>query len=135
MALAALVLYSLWFALAFGVRTLVAVRRTGDRGFRGVSGAPLSLEWCAGILFVVALLVGVAASLADLAGMPPLVESRAITAAGLVNALAGIGATLCRAAVDGRVVAHRRRRSRAHRARDPPCVQARPQPDLSPPWR
>jgi hypothetical protein len=60
-ALAALVLYALWFALAFGVRTLVAVRRTGDWGFRGVSGAPLSLQWCAGVLFVVALLVGVAA--------------------------------------------------------------------------
>jgi protein-S-isoprenylcysteine O-methyltransferase Ste14 len=92
-ALAALVLYALGFALAFGVRTLVAVRRTGDWGFRGVSGAPLSLEWCAGVLFVVALLVGVAAPLADLAGMPPLVESRAITAAGLVIALAGIEAT------------------------------------------
>jgi protein-S-isoprenylcysteine O-methyltransferase Ste14 len=92
-ALAALVVYALWFALAFGARTLVAVRRTGDWGFRGVSGTPLSLEWCAGVLFVFALLVGVAAPLADLAGMPRLVESRAITAAGLVIALAGIGAT------------------------------------------
>jgi protein-S-isoprenylcysteine O-methyltransferase Ste14 len=93
-AMAALGLYALWFALAFGVRTLMALRRTGDWGFRGVSGAPLSLEWCAAVLFVVALLVGVAAPLADLAGMPPLVESRAITAAGLVIALLGIGATL-----------------------------------------
>jgi hypothetical protein len=40
-ALAALVLYLLWFAVALGVRTLVALRRTGDWGFRGVSGAPV----------------------------------------------------------------------------------------------
>ena len=90
----ALGLYVLWFALAFGVRTLIALRRTGDWGFRGVSGPPLSLAWCAAVLFVVALLVGVAAPLADLAGLPPLVESRAVTAAGLVFALVGIGATL-----------------------------------------
>jgi protein-S-isoprenylcysteine O-methyltransferase Ste14 len=43
---------------------------------------------------VVALLVGVAAPLADLAGMPPLVESTAVTTTGLVVALVGIGATL-----------------------------------------
>ena len=87
-------LNALWFALAFGVRTLLALRRTGDWGLRGVSGPPLSLEWCAAVLFVVALLVGVAAPLADLAGLPPLVESSAVTAAGLLAALVGIGATL-----------------------------------------
>lgn len=94
MALTALVLYALWFALAFGLRTLVALRRTGDSGFRGISGTPLSLEWWAGVLFAVALLVGVAAPVADLAGVPRLVESSAVTAAGLVIALVGIGATL-----------------------------------------
>jgi protein-S-isoprenylcysteine O-methyltransferase Ste14 len=93
-ALTALGFYALWFALAFGVRTVIALRRIGDWGFRGVSGPPLSVEWCAAVLFVVALLVGVAAPLADLAGMPPLVESSAVTATGLVVALVGIAATL-----------------------------------------
>ena len=94
MAVTALVLYALWFALALGLRTLVALRRTGDSGFRGISGTPRSLAWWAGVLFAVALLVGVAAPVADLAGMPRLVESSAVTASGLVIALVGIGATL-----------------------------------------
>jgi protein-S-isoprenylcysteine O-methyltransferase Ste14 len=93
-AVTALVLYALWFALAFGLRTLMALRRTGDSGFRGISGTRLSLEWWAGVLFAIALLVGVAAPIADLAGLPPLVESSALTAAGWVIALVGIGATL-----------------------------------------
>ena len=61
MAVTALVLYALWFALAVELRTLVALRRTGDSGFRGISRAPLALERWAGVLFAVALLVGVAA--------------------------------------------------------------------------
>lgn len=71
MAVLALVLYVVWFVLAFGVRTVLAIRRTGDSGFRGLSGKPLSLEWAAGVLFTVALIVGVAAPIADLAGLEP----------------------------------------------------------------
>ena len=71
MAVLALVLYAVWFVLAFGVRTILAIRRTGDSGFRGLSGKPLSMEWTAGVLFTVALVVGVAAPIADLAGLEP----------------------------------------------------------------
>ncbi|HWC68015.1 MAG TPA: isoprenylcysteine carboxylmethyltransferase family protein [Acidimicrobiales bacterium] len=94
MAVTALILYALWFALAFGLRTVMALRSTGDSGFRGISGRPLSLEWSAGVLFAVALLVGVAAPSADLAGLPPLVDSSSLAVAGLVIALVGIGGTL-----------------------------------------
>jgi protein-S-isoprenylcysteine O-methyltransferase Ste14 len=92
--IAALVLYAVWFALAFGVRTVVALRRTGDSGWRGLSGRPLSLEWTAGVLFTVALLVGVAAPVADLAGLDPLVESTPLTVSGVALAVVGILLTL-----------------------------------------
>jgi protein-S-isoprenylcysteine O-methyltransferase Ste14 len=72
MAVLALVLYVVWFVLAFGVRTVVAIRRTGDSGFRGLSGRPGSLEWTAGVLFTLALVVGVAAPIADVAGLAPI---------------------------------------------------------------
>ena len=68
MAVAALVLYVVWFVLAFGVRTVVQLRRTGDSGFRGLSRSGL-LEVVAGLGFVLALLIGLAAPIADLAGL------------------------------------------------------------------
>lgn len=65
---AALSLYVLYLALAFGIRTLVHLRRTGSTGFSGISGRPGSAEWIGGVLFVVALVAGVAAPLLQLAG-------------------------------------------------------------------
>jgi protein-S-isoprenylcysteine O-methyltransferase Ste14 len=93
-AVAALVLYVLWFALAFGVRTVVALRRTGDSGWRGLSGRPLSLEWWAGVLFTLALLVGLAAPVLDLAGLEPLVDATGVEVTGVVLAVVGILLTL-----------------------------------------
>ncbi|MGH9258302.1 MAG: methyltransferase family protein [Acidimicrobiales bacterium] len=72
MAAAALALYVAWFVLAFGVRTFIHLRRTGDSGFKGVGGRPWSLEWSAGVLFAVALFVGVAAPVAAIAGLDPI---------------------------------------------------------------
>jgi protein-S-isoprenylcysteine O-methyltransferase Ste14 len=60
--------YALYVALAFGLRAVVHWRRTGTTGFVGLSGRPGSLEWLAGVLFAVALVGGVAAPLAQLAG-------------------------------------------------------------------
>ncbi|NUQ75102.1 MAG: isoprenylcysteine carboxylmethyltransferase family protein [Polyangiaceae bacterium] len=56
----ALGLYALFLALAFGLRSLVQLRRTGSTGFRGISGRPGSVEWLGGVLFAVALALGVA---------------------------------------------------------------------------
>ena len=72
MAVAALILYGIWFALTIGLRTLIQLRRTGNTGFKGLGGRPGSVEWIAGVLFTVALLVGVAGPVAALAGLEPL---------------------------------------------------------------
>ena len=64
---AALSLYLLYLFLAFGVRSLVHLRRTGSSGFSGISGRPGSAEWVGGVLFVVALVMGLAAPILQLA--------------------------------------------------------------------
>ena len=96
MAVAALVLYLVWFVLAFGVRTLIHLRRTGDSGFKGLGGRPGSLEWCAGVSFAVALLVGVAAPVASLAGLDPVgpLDARWLGWLGATVATVGVVATL-----------------------------------------
>ena len=62
----ALALYGVYMALAFGLRTWLQIRRTGESGFKGISGRPGSLEWTAGVLFVIAIAVGVAAPVLDI---------------------------------------------------------------------
>jgi protein-S-isoprenylcysteine O-methyltransferase Ste14 len=96
MALAALVLYLVWFALAIGLRTLIHLRRTGDSGFKGLGGRPGSLEWCAGVLFGVALVVGVAAPLAALVGLDPVgvLDAGWLNGVGVAVATVGVLATL-----------------------------------------
>jgi protein-S-isoprenylcysteine O-methyltransferase Ste14 len=97
MAVVALVLYVLWFGLAFGWRTAVQVRRSGDTRWRGGSfgGRPGSAEWWAGVLFAMAIVVGVAAPVVALLGLDPLVDLGAIgRAAALGVAVAGIVATV-----------------------------------------
>jgi protein-S-isoprenylcysteine O-methyltransferase Ste14 len=97
MAGAALGLYVLWFGLAFGLRTVVQVRRSGDTGWRGGSfaGRPGSAEWWAGVLFAVAVVLGVAAPVAGLLGLEPLVDLRpAGRAVAVAVTVAGIALTL-----------------------------------------
>lgn len=92
---AALALYGIWLLSAFGVRTLIQRRRTGDSGFRGLSGTPGSASWWAGVLFVVALLGAAAAPAATLAGLPVLVNDvPAVHGPGAVIALLGVAGTL-----------------------------------------
>lgn len=55
-------------ALGFGVRTFVHLRRTGSTGFRGFSGRPGSAEHTGGLLFALALLLAIAAPIAQLNG-------------------------------------------------------------------
>ncbi|WP_030653100.1 MULTISPECIES: isoprenylcysteine carboxylmethyltransferase family protein [Streptomyces] len=93
----ALALFAAWAVSAFGIRAAVQRRRTGDAGFRGISGRPGSASWWAGVLFVLALLGGAAAPAAALAGMPALPgagDSTALRWTGLAVALAGMAATL-----------------------------------------
>jgi protein-S-isoprenylcysteine O-methyltransferase Ste14 len=94
MPVAALVLYAVWFVIAFGVRTVVALRRTGDSGWRGLAAPPFSLGWCAGVLFTVALVVGLAAPVADIAGLDPITSAEGVSWIGVLLAGAGIGLTL-----------------------------------------
>jgi protein-S-isoprenylcysteine O-methyltransferase Ste14 len=65
----ALLFYALFMAVGFGVRTAIHLRRTGSSGFKGISGRPGSAEWTGGVLFAVALVLGLAAPLLDLAGV------------------------------------------------------------------
>lgn len=95
MTLAALVLYGVYLGVGFGLRTWLQWRRTGDTGFRGVSGRPLSPEWTAGILFVLALVAGVLGPISALAGLDPVTGLGGSTLqwVGVGLAVAGVGAT------------------------------------------
>jgi protein-S-isoprenylcysteine O-methyltransferase Ste14 len=97
MATTALIAYLVYLALAFGLRTVIQLRRTGSSGFKGVSGRPGSAEWCAGVLFVLALVVGVAAPVLALVDVVEPIEALDATGAhvaGIVLFVAGLGATL-----------------------------------------
>jgi len=96
MAELALVLYGIYLGLAFGVRSWLQLRRTGSTGFHGVGGRPGSAEWLAGVGFGVALVLGVAAPLAELIlGVQPIaaLDGTVGHAAGITLTLIGIGAT------------------------------------------
>src|SRR5687767_14552860 len=89
--------YALYLALAFGLRSAIQLRRTGSTGFKGLSGATGSLEWSAGVLFGVALLIGVLAPALDVSNaLEPIgaIDGPAAHAAGLVLFGLGLAATL-----------------------------------------
>lgn len=93
----ALVLYAAFFALAFGWRTWRQVRATGSSGFQGISGRPGSGEWWGGVLFVVAIALGVAGpvvQLADLLAPLAVLDGAAAQAIGIVLAVVGIVVTV-----------------------------------------
>jgi protein-S-isoprenylcysteine O-methyltransferase Ste14 len=89
--------YALYLALAFVLRSVIQRRRTGSTGFKGVSGHPGSLEWWAGILFGVALIIGVLAPVLDVTGvLEPIgaIDGLGAYAFGLVLFGLGLAATL-----------------------------------------
>jgi len=93
----ALGLYTLYLALAFGFRTWLQLRRTGNSGFKGISGRPGSREWTAGVLFIVAIAIGVAAPVLDVTDvMDPrdVLDSAGVRATGVALFLTGLIATL-----------------------------------------
>ena len=89
-------IYLLGLALALGVRTAVQWRRTGDTGLRLAAGPVGSVGWWSKLLFIAALVLGLAGPLAGLAGLEPIgvLDHRAARIAGLVVAGAGLAATL-----------------------------------------
>ncbi|WP_345041918.1 isoprenylcysteine carboxylmethyltransferase family protein [Streptomyces sannanensis] len=93
---AALALYLAWAGTAFGIRAALQRRRTGDAGFRGISGRPGTAPWWAGILFVTSLLGGAAAPAAALNGLHALPGSEItpVQWTGLLLSLAGMAFTL-----------------------------------------
>ena len=94
MTTAALVLYVLALVVLFGVRSWVQWRRTGRTGFVGISGTPADAGWWGGVLFVAAVVLGLAAPLLAVTGTVPASAPVAVQVAGLGIALAGFGATL-----------------------------------------
>src|SRR4051794_37153493 len=97
MARLALALYALFLAVAVGGRAAIHLRRTGSTGFRGISGRPGSAEWFGGVLFVLAVLLGLAAPVLDLAAVLDPIEALdgdAVHAAGVGLFLGGFLTTL-----------------------------------------
>ncbi len=71
-AVGALIGFALYLLVVFVGRSWLQRRRTGDTGFRGVSGRPGSLEWLGGAAFVVALVGFPVGMILDLVGLQPL---------------------------------------------------------------
>lgn len=97
MAATALALYGVFLATAFGLRSYRQWRRTGSTGMRGIHGRPGSWEWLAGVGFVVAILLGVAAPVLQIGGAlssMEILDHRIWGLVGACTAIAGIAATL-----------------------------------------
>lgn len=93
----ALLMYGIYMSTAFGWRSWIQRRETGSTGFVGVSGRPGSIEWLAGALFVLAILLGAAAPLlaiADVIGPLDALDRDWVNWLGLLLAIAGNAATL-----------------------------------------
>ncbi|MFI0369704.1 methyltransferase family protein [Actinomadura sp. 1N219] len=96
MAIAALIIYLLWAALAFGLRSWTQWRRTGDTGFRG-GGLPRgSTQWWVRALSIAALVIGATGPIAALAGLDPIaaLDQAWLRTGGTALALLGVAATL-----------------------------------------
>jgi protein-S-isoprenylcysteine O-methyltransferase Ste14 len=93
----ALLIYLVGLAVVFGLRTWLQVRRTGSSGFHGISGEPSSLRWWAGVSFIAALVLGLAALVLAVVGVVPRPSGPAADAAavaGLVLAVTGFAGVL-----------------------------------------
>jgi len=97
MPITALVGYVVFCLLAFGLRAVLHYRRTGTTGYVGFSADPFSVEWCAGVLFAVAVVGSGLAPIAELAGLvaPWIgVGTTAGYALGMALTIIGIAGTL-----------------------------------------
>ncbi len=89
MTVLALVLYVAFAAVAFGWRTWVQWRQTGDTGLRLHAEAGTT-QWWAKLGFVAALVAGFAAPIAGLAGLDPIapLDDATVQVVGLALAVA-----------------------------------------------
>lgn len=97
MPIAAIALFVAFAALGFGWRSWQQKRQTGSSGFHGISGRPMSLEWFAGVGFIVSMAAAVFAPILQLAGLvEPLapLDRTWVNLAGVAIAAIGIAATL-----------------------------------------
>jgi protein-S-isoprenylcysteine O-methyltransferase Ste14 len=97
MPVVALVLLAVFAALGFGWRSFEQRRRTGSTGFRGISGRPGSVEWLAGVGFIVLMGAAVFAPILQLVGVvAPLapLDHAWIHITGAVTGVVGIAATV-----------------------------------------
>lgn len=69
MPIVALALFAVFALLGFGWRSWEQRRRTGSTGFRGISGRPGSIEWFAGVGFIVSEAVAVFAPILQMLGV------------------------------------------------------------------
>ncbi|MGW7682917.1 methyltransferase family protein [Kribbella sp. NPDC054772] len=102
MAIAALALCATWLTVVFGWRSLDQRRRTGDTGFRRLTGRPGTAAWWAGRLFALALIAGLLAPLADLLGLPTIPGLQHTTIGilgGVVAVLGGVGTVVAQHAM------------------------------------
>ncbi|WP_369134221.1 methyltransferase [Modestobacter sp. I12A-02662] len=94
MSAVALGLYVVALVVLFGVRSWVQRRRTGHTGFHGLSGTPADAGWWGGVLFMVAIVLGLAAPLLVVLGATPTDPPVGVEVVGLGLALVGFAATL-----------------------------------------
>lgn len=92
---AALILYIVFALVAFGWRTWVQWRRTGDTGLR-LHAQPGTIQWWSKLAFIAALSAGFAAPVAGLAGLDPIsvFDEPILHRVGVIVAVAGIAATV-----------------------------------------
>ena len=95
MAAIALTLYLVWAVLAFGWRTLIQYRRTGDTGLR-LHAEANTPQWWAKIGFVIAIVIGFAAPIAAVAGLDdiPALDASWLHATGVAVTIVGIVLTV-----------------------------------------
>lgn len=96
LACGALLLFVRYISAAFVLRSVLQYLRTGDAGFRGISGPVGSNGWWAGVLFVLALMAGVFGPVAALLGLEPInvLTTHDVQAPAVVAAVVGIVCTV-----------------------------------------
>lgn len=97
MSTVALILFAVYFGLAFVVRSVLQRRATGSTGFKGISGKPGSAEWIGGVSFIIAIVLALLAPILAIAHVSSPIDALDGAAGhvlGLVLFAVGLVATL-----------------------------------------